>query len=150
MLTIPPTETLTLDELSELNFQLVGALVRINTAIRERSTGEPETRFPGVGFNCSSRTVFWSGGGKSFSKRAIRRFLLIRELLLSESGILTGLEVAQVVWGDECVPWDNIRKLVENTDRDLEASGCTLRLEVEKEQVKILENKLSETFRSHK
>jgi len=139
MLTVPPIESLTMNELDELNFQLVNALVRVNTAIRERNTGELGSRFHGITFDCASRTVFWPGGGKSFSRRAIRRFLLLRELLLSESGVVPGQEIGQNIWGNECVPWDNIRKLAENTDRDLEESDCILRIEVEDEQVKLLE-----------
>jgi len=139
MFTIPPIESLTIDELGELNFQLVDTLVRVNTAIRERSTGESEPRFHGVNFDNKTRTIYWQCGGKSFSKRAIRRFLLIRELLLSESGTLTGHEISQIIFGNESVPWDNIRKLVDNTCRDLETSCCSLRLEIEKECVRILE-----------
>lgn len=139
MLTIPPIESMTVNELSELNFQLVNAVVRVNTAIRERSTGQQEPRFRGVTFNSTTRTIAWPGGGKSFSKRAVRRFLLLRELLLSESGIMSGHEISQNVWGNESISWDCVRKLAENTGKDLEDSLCILRLEVEKEQVKILE-----------
>ena len=139
MFTIPPIESLTMDELSELNFQLVNALVCINTSIRERSTGKQEPRFRGVTISSATRTISWQGGAKSFSKRANRRFLLLRELLLSESGTMTGHEIAQDIWGDESVSWDNIRKLAENTERDLDASHCILRIDTEKECVKILE-----------
>lgn len=67
-------------------------------------------------FDDDTRTVTWPGGGRSFSRQAIRRYRLVPLLFVAENKMLSGHELGFELWGDERTPWDRKRSFALATE----------------------------------
>ena len=88
----------------------------LRNALNELANAPPPR--PELTFEDDRRIVRWNKGHIPFSRQAERRYRLVLELYLSGRGELSAAELGEVLWNNDTISWDVVRKLGENTEND--------------------------------